>query len=115
MHHCCGACHSLIPDYLDIGIEILNPIQPEAEGMSPQALKEKYGSRMTFHGGIGLQQVLSQGSSQQIVETVKNTAKVLGKGGGYILAAAHSLPDDVSAENIITMLETAQNLHYPLN
>jgi len=115
MHHCCGSCHSLIADYLDIGIEILNPTQPEADGMTPEYLKQTYGDRMTFHGGIGLQYVLNRGTPQEIIDTVKHTASVLGKGGGYILAAAHSLPEDVPAENVILMLETAKNMTYPLS
>ena len=114
MHHCCGACSVLIPDYLDIGIQVMTPTQPEADGMRPERLKELFGERMTFHGGIGLQYVLPHGTPAEVKANVRQTARALGKGGGYILAAAHTPPDDVPAENIIAMLETAQELTYPL-
>lgn len=114
MHHCCGACSALIPDYLEMGIEILTPSQPEAEGMHPERLKRLYGERMTFHGGIGLQNLLPRGSREEIIAEVRATARILGRGGGYILAAAHTIPDDVPAENVIAMLEAARDLRYPL-
>ena len=114
MHHCCGACSVLMPDYLDIGIQIMTPSQPEAEGMQPERLKRLYGERMTFHGGIGLQHVLPRGTPAEIKANVSNVAHTFGKGGGYILAAAHTPPDDVPTENIIAMLETARELSYPL-
>jgi uroporphyrinogen decarboxylase len=110
MHHCCGACSVLIPDYLDLGIEILTPAQPEAEGMQPERLKELFGGRMTFHGGIGLQHILPHGSRDEIAHNVRATAQILGRNGGYILAPGHTVPDDVSAENVLTMLEAARDL-----
>jgi len=114
MHHCCGSCYSLIPDYLDIGIEVLTPGQPEATHMEAWRLKQSYGDRMTFHGGIGLQYILPQGSPAEIEANVRETARILGQGGGYILAAGHTPPEDVTAESMIVMLEAAKNLTYPL-
>jgi uroporphyrinogen decarboxylase len=103
-----------MPDYLDIGIEVMTPSQPEAEGMQPERLKSLFGQRMTFHGGIGLQSILPHGTPAEVKETVKHVARAFGKGGGYILAAAHTPPDDVPTENIIAMLETVRDLTYPL-
>jgi uroporphyrinogen decarboxylase len=114
MHHCCGACSVLIPDYLEMGIEILTPTQPEADGMQPERLKSLFGERMTFHGGIGLQRLLPHGTPAEIAVGVRETARILGRDGGYILAPGHTVPDDVSAENVIAMLEAAKDLHYPL-
>ncbi len=115
MHHCCGSCLELIGDYIDIGIDILNPIQPEAEGMDPDRLKRQFGRQLSFHGGIGLQQVLTRGSTRDVEDTVKSTFATLGPGGGYILAAAHSLSDDVPPENVITLFETGKNCLYPVS
>lgn len=113
MHHCCGACSVLIPDYLEMGIEILTPTQPEADGMQPERIKGLFGEKITFHGGIGLQNLLPHGQAAEITAQVQATARTLGQGGGYILAAAHTVPDDVSAESVITMLEAARDLRYP--
>jgi uroporphyrinogen decarboxylase len=112
MHHCCGACSVLIPDYLEMGIEVLTPTQPEADGMQPERLKSLFGERMTFHGGIGLQDLLPRANRDEIARQVRETARVLGQGGGYILAAAHSVPDDVPAENVIAMLEAARGMRF---
>jgi uroporphyrinogen decarboxylase len=93
----------------------MTPSQPEAEGMQPERLKNLYGDRMTFHGGIGLQSVLPHGTPTEIKANVSRVAQTFGKGGGYILAAAHTPPDDVPAENIISMLEAARELSYPVS
>jgi uroporphyrinogen decarboxylase len=114
MHHCCGSSFTLIPEYLDIGIEILNPCQPEAVNMEAWRLKNTYGDRMCFHSGIGIQYLLPQGTPQEVVQSVQETAKILGKNGGYICAAGHTPPDDVPAENLIALFETAKTLTYPL-
>jgi len=115
MLHCCGSCSRLIPEYLDAGIDILNPVQPEALEMEIEQLKGKHGDRLSFWGGIGLQQVLSRGTTTEVEQVVKDTVNVLGRGGGYVLAAAHSLPDDVPPENVITMFETGKKMTYPLH
>jgi len=113
MHHCCGSCVKLIPDFLDIGIEILNPVQPEALNMDHRILKGEYGNQMSFWGGIGMQQTLSHGSITDVEAAVKQAFRDLGAGGGFILAATHTFTEDVPAENIIAMFETGKNCNYP--
>ncbi len=108
MNHCCGSCHALADDFIDIGIDILNPVQPEADGMDPARLKSEYGDALSFWGGIGLQHLLIHGTPPDVEARVKQTVKILGKGGGYVLAAAHSLPDDVPPENVIALFAAGQ-------
>jgi len=107
MLHCCGSVYSLINEFIDTGIEILNPIQPAADNMEPWRLKQGFGDRLSFHGGIDLQYVLPKGSVTEVKEHVKERIEALSPGGGYILAPAHSLPDDVPPQNIVAMLEAA--------
>ena len=106
--HSCGSIVDLIPELIDVGVTILDPIQTSAKGMDIQILKKNYGKELTFHGAIDVQQVLPQYTPEQLAEEVKRTIDVLGKDGGYILAPSHNLQPDTTVENIITMYETAQ-------
>ena len=102
-HHSCGAVSRLIEDFIDIGINVLNPIQPNATGMEPRRLKELSAGRLCYHGGIDLQWLLPFGSPEEVAAEAEERMAILGDGGGYICAAAHSLPDDVPAANIIAL------------
>lgn len=100
-HHCCGSVYSLVDDLIEIGVDVLNPIQPNAAEMEPERLKEKGRGRLCFHGGIDLQDLLPFGTPQQVQEETLRRKAILGQGGGYICAPAHSLPEDVPVENIL--------------
>ncbi|MBT9170673.1 MAG: Uroporphyrinogen decarboxylase [Actinobacteria bacterium] len=114
-HHSCGAIFPLIGDLIEIGVDILNPIQPRAEGMDTWELKRVYGQSITFHGGVDVQTVLPRGTTDDVVEEVKERIASLGPGGGYILAASHNIQADVPPENIVAMFEAAQEYgQYPL-
>ncbi len=113
MHHCCGSCVRLIPDFLEIGIEVLNPVQPEALGMEHDRLKADFGDRLSFWGGIGMQQTLTHGTPDEVAAAVKLAFHTLGAGGGYVLAGTHTFTEDVPPENIIAMLETGKHCQYP--
>ena len=102
-HHSCGAVSKLIEDFIDIGIDVLNPIQPNAAGMEPQRLKQLGAGRLCYHGGIDLQWLLPFGNPEEVAEEAEKRMAILGDGGGYICAAAHSLPDDVPVANIIAL------------
>lgn len=112
LHHSCGNVSRLIPDLVDCGIQILNPIQPVTEAMQPVRLKEDFGSAICFHGGIDTQRLLPFGSEEEIKTSVRETAGTLARGGGYIFAAAHNLQDDVPAESILTMFEAARAITF---
>jgi uroporphyrinogen decarboxylase len=108
LHHSCGNVFDIIPDLIDAGVEILNPIQPVTDQMSPQSLKEHFGSRIVLHGGIDTQQLLPFGTQQSIEEGVHAAIEVFGKDGGYIFAAAHNIQQDVPPENVVHMFRAAR-------
>jgi uroporphyrinogen decarboxylase len=114
-YHCDGAMSVFIDDLIDVGVDLLNPIQASAKGMDPLAIKKAYGSRLSFHGAIDQQRVLSKGTVDDVVAEVKLRISQLGPGGGYILAACHSIPPEVSGENVIAMFRAARAYgNYPI-
>ena len=104
-YHSCGAVAPLIPDLVEIGVDILNPIQPKANGMDPQLLKNSYGDILSFSGGLDIQDILPHGTVEQVKNEAKRLVKILGKDGGYIASAAHAIQPDTSDENIIAMID----------
>ncbi len=112
MHHCCGSCYKLIADFLDIGIEILNPVQPEAADMDHSRLKAEFGARMSFWGGIGMQHILTEGKPADVEFAVKQAFENLGSGGGFVLAATHTYTEDVPVENIVAMYDEGKRCSY---
>ncbi len=108
--HTCGSIVPIIPDLIEIGLDILNPIQPLATGMNPEFLKKEFGKDLIFFGGICVQELLPNGSVQEIKDEVKRRAEILGKDGGYIIAPAHNIQDDTSVENILAFFEAAKGL-----
>ncbi len=109
-HHSCGSVHALIPDLLESGVNILNPIQPGAFRMEPERLKADFGSRLVFHGGFDTQGVLPFGSPEEIRLEVQRVMNAMKPGGGYIFSAAHNIQADVPAENVLEMYRAAMEL-----
>ncbi len=103
MMHCCGAVYPLIETFIDMGLRILNPIQPAARDMNPEKLAEEFSGRISFHGGIDVQQFLPNATPEQVKEKVDYTSELLGKNGGYIMAGSHHLQADTPVNNILTM------------
>jgi uroporphyrinogen decarboxylase len=102
-HHSCGAIRPLIPDLIEAGVDILNPLQPHAAGMEPEGLKRDFGARLTFYGGIDTQRLLPRGTPEEVAAETQRVAGILGRRGGYVLSAAHHLQEDVPARNIVAM------------
>jgi len=105
MLHTCGAVRELIPDLIEIGLDILNPIQTRARGMNPQELKKEFGKDICFHGSMDVQKTLPFGTPDEIRKTIELYIKTLGEGGGFILAPSHNLQMDIPIDNIIAMYE----------
>ncbi len=105
MYHTCGAVRQLIPDFIEIGVDILNPVQTSARGMEPAALKREYGDQLCFHGGVDLQTVLTRSTPAQVREHVQRLIETLGAGGGYILAPTNNLMPDTPVQNILAMYD----------
>lgn len=105
--HTCGSVHLLIPDLIEIGLDILNPIQPLATKMNIESLKRDFGEKLCFHGGIDIQRLLPQSSTTEVAAEVKRVSLIGGKDGGLILAGAHNIQPDVPPENVIALFEAA--------
>jgi uroporphyrinogen decarboxylase len=97
----------LIPDLIDSGVEVLNPIQTSAADMDPFKLKKEFGDKLIFHGAIDVQKVLPSDDPDVVRDEVKRVLDAMAPGGGYILAPSHNIQDDIPPENIIAMFETA--------
>ena len=97
--HTCGSVFAYIDDFMDIGIDVLNPMQSNAKDMDPARIKEKTAGKMALWGGIDTHVVLPNGSAQEVREEVKKKFAVYGKGGGYMLSADHNILVDVPPEN----------------
>lgn len=107
--HSCGAVREIIPDFIEVGVDALNPIQVSAKGMDTRSLKKDFGADITFWGGgVDTQRVLPRGSPQQVREEVKRRIDDLAPGGGFIFATVHNIQADVPPENIVAMWETLQ-------
>lgn len=107
--HSCGSILPIIPDFIDVGLDILNPIQPLAKGMEPEFLKNTYGKELVFFGGIDVQELLPYGNPQTIKNEVRRRIDILGKGGGYIIAPAHNIQPDTPVENILAFFEAVSD------
>jgi uroporphyrinogen decarboxylase len=112
-HHCCGALRPIIPDLIEIGLDLLNPIQSGCAGMDPLELKREFGESLAFIGGVDTQALLPFGTAVQVRTTAERllegmTAPVGGRGaGGYILAASHTIPPETPDENIFALYAAA--------
>jgi uroporphyrinogen decarboxylase len=106
MHHTCGAVAGLIPAMMDCGLQILQSVQPEARGMDAARLKEAFGDRLCFHGGVSIQRTLPHGTPQAVQAEVKRVAETLGCGGGYIFCTAHNIQADTPMENVKALLRS---------
>lgn len=106
LFHSDGAIYPLIEDFIDAGIDILNPVQVTAKGMDPQRLKRNFGDRLVFWGGgISVQKTLYNGNRDDIRQEVKSRIKQFASGGGFVFAPSHDIGPNVPAENVITTLE----------
>jgi len=116
LFHCDGAVLPLIEDFVEIGVDILNPIQTVVRGFGDtEALQETYGDRICFHGGIDVQQVMPNASPAELTCEVARRIRDLGSGGGYILAPCHNINVDVPVENVLTTFDAACDYGtYPL-
>ncbi|MDR2704228.1 MAG: hypothetical protein LBC02_00470 [Planctomycetaceae bacterium] len=99
LYHSCGNIQPFISGLIECGIDVLDPLQP-VPGMEPEGLKAEFGNRLCFHGGIDMQHLLPQGTTEEVRTGVKKYCDILGNGGGYILAPAHLFQPDVPPENI---------------
>lgn len=110
--HSCGSVEVFISDFIDIGVDILNPVQPLAKGMDTAKLKEKYGEKICFEGAIDVQQAM-RGNIIDVRREVRQRIEDLGPGGGYILGPSHNVEDEIPLENILALFEEAHKGNQP--
>jgi uroporphyrinogen decarboxylase len=107
-YHSCGNIMPVIEELIDMGVDILNPLQFSAEGMlNPEELKKQYGDRLCFQGGIDVQHSLLEMSIDEIQKETRRIIGALGKGGGYIMEGTHNFQGDVPAEKIVAVYNEA--------
>jgi len=105
-HHSDGAIRRIIPDMIEAGIDVLNPIQWRCKGMEREGLKRDFGDKVVFHGAMDNQYTLAFGTVEEVRQEVLDNLRILGEGGGYILAPCHNIQAVSPPENIVAMYET---------
>ncbi len=111
MFHTDGAVSPLLDDFLEMNVDILNPVQTSVNGLEDTfALKQAYGDRLSFHGAIDVQQMMPNATPDELKQEIAKRIYDLGRNGGYILAPCHNLGHDISPENVVTLFETAREL-----
>jgi uroporphyrinogen decarboxylase len=107
-HHCCGAMRDIIPDLIAMGVGVLNPVQSNCPGMDPLSLKAEFGRELTFMGGVDTVELLPHGSALEVRRATERLLEgMTADGGGYILAASHTIPPETPQENIFAMYAAA--------
>ena len=107
IHHSCGHVTDLIPDMIDVGLDVLEPVQPV---MDLAYLKREFGKQITFWGGIDTQHVLPYGTPEEVRSHASDVIRTLGRGGGLIIAPSQEIMPDVPAANIVALVETIRAL-----
>jgi len=113
--HSCGSIYKLIDDFIDVGVDVLNPVQVAAKNMDSSILGPEFGDRLSFWGGIDSQRVLPFGTMEDVKSEVKRRIKDFAPRGGYILGAVHDIQPGVPVENIIAIYEAGKEYgRYPI-
>lgn len=107
MLHSCGDTSEIMPTFIEMGLDILDAMQPEPPGMDPATIKRRYGDRLTFCGLVSTQQTLPHGTVEQVRAEVRERIEVVGAGGGYILSPAHCIQPDTPLQNVLAIYEEA--------
>jgi uroporphyrinogen decarboxylase len=110
LFHTCGAVSTLMPDFIEIGLSAVHPVQVSARDMDPVRLKRDFGRDIAFWGGVDTQRVLPLGTPAEVREEVRRRIGDLGAGGGYVLGAVHNIQAEVPAENVLAMVDAAHAL-----
>lgn len=110
MMHSCGSTRQLIPRFLEMGLDVLDAVQPEPAGMNPEELKREFGDRLAFCGMISTQHTLPHGTEDECRAEARHRLEVIGKGGGYIFAPAHCIQPDTPLANVLAIYEEALGL-----
>jgi uroporphyrinogen decarboxylase len=105
LSHCCGSIEKILPDVIEIGLDVYQSVQPEAKNNNPYDLKMKYGDKITFWGGLGSQNMIPFATPAEIKTEVRHLCQQMSKGGGYILGPAKEIQPETPCENIAAVIE----------
>jgi len=108
MVHCCGSSSWAFEDFIEMGITVVDTLQPEAKDMSPAYLKQTYGDRLAFHGCISTAGPVAYGTVQDVLDDCRATLEIMMPGGGYCFAPTHALQDNSPTENVVAMYEAVK-------
>jgi uroporphyrinogen decarboxylase len=112
--HSCGNIYKIIPDLIEIGVDIINPVQPLAADMDTWRLKKEFGRDICFQGGIDIQRAM-KGTAADVEREVRERIRSLAPGGGYVLSTANNIASDIPVENVTLLYELAHKLGvYPI-
>ena len=111
MMHSCGDTHAIMPAFIDMGLDILDAMQPEPPGMHPETIREVCKGKLAFCGLISTQKTLPFGTVEQCRQEARHRLDVIAKGGGYIFSPAHNMQPDTPLENILAIYEEAGSLN----
>jgi uroporphyrinogen decarboxylase len=110
--HSCGSIRQFIPDLIEAGFDIINPVQTNAEGMDPLELKKEFGREITFWGGgVDTASVLPAGTPEEVRADVLNRCEILSRDGGFVFAPIHNILPEVPPENIIAMINALKEFN----
>ena len=109
-YHSDGAITSVIDDFIEIGLDILDPIQVGAKGMKPEELFPRFGDRISFHGAIDEVHLLPHASPEEVYEETKRVISILGQNGGYIVSPTHNVQGDTTVENVLAIFRAVEAL-----
>jgi uroporphyrinogen decarboxylase len=115
MSHSCGSVAEIIPDLIEIGLDVLESVQPEAAGMNPYALKKSWGDKITFWGCLGSQSTIPFATPAEITREIQHLVSEMGEGGGYLMAPAKPLQPETPTDNAIAIFETFTNQNKEYN
>ena len=108
--HSCGRVEDMIEEFMDEGVDVINPVQPECNDLS--MIVQRYGGKISFWGGIGVQSVMPHGTPEDVLRAMRETMVILGSGGGWLAAPAHILDPAIPWENIVAFVDSARSLYY---
>ena len=112
-YHSCGAIYTLLPDFVEMGVDILNPVQFSAKGMDPEKIKKEFGDKLVFWGGgVDTQKVLPFGTPDEVETQVKERISILNQNGGFVFSPIHNIVAKVPPENLIRMYQTVWNSNF---
>lgn len=115
-YHCCGSIYALLPTFIEMGVDIINPVQTSATDMDPGRLKREFGTKIVFWGGgVDTQSTLPFGTPDEVAEQVRDRLRIFAPGGGFVFTTVHNIQHGVPAENLVAMFQAArEHGSYPI-